>query len=880
MQPSNSTSRRDKRTDELEAKNVILTEEITESKRTEEILKKSEEKYRTIFENATEGIFQTSIQGRLLQANPALARMFGFASPEEMMASISDLGTQLYARSEDRERLRRLIAEHDLVENFEAETRKKDGQSIWVSINIHAVRDQNGAILYFEGTNIDITPRKQMEHELRQFKDELEAKNVLLTEEIADRKRIEEALVAANRKFAEVLNKLDALVYVADMESYEVLFINQHGRKLFGDIEGQLCWRTMQKGQSSPCEFCTNDKLIGPDGNPSDGVVWEFQNTVNECWYQCRDRAIRWSDGRIVRMEIATDITEHKRAEEALRYKDILLGGVAVATNILLTEADLNSAINETLELLGASTRADRVYISEINESDTGEHLMYRRFEWQRDSIQSQTDNSDLNQNAMNLWHEKLSAGHPIKGLVREFPAAERKILGLRNIKSILAIPIMIENKAWGLIEFDDCHSDRIWTGIEISILQAIAASIGGAIARKQAEKALIEAKEKAESADRSKSEFLANMSHEIRTPMNAVIGLTGLLLQTDLDQEQLDYLETIRTSGEALLSVINNILDFSKIDGGKIELESVPYNIKDCVLEALNLVAAEASKKDLNLAYTIDPNAPEIIMGDAQRLRQILINLLGNAIKFTDKGEVAVDVSSRKLEGNDYEIHFQVKDTGIGIPEDKMNQLFQSFRQVDASTTRKYGGTGLGLAISKRLAELMGGKIWVESDVGKGSIFHFTIIAKAATKKQAVSRIKDQQSMIIPMYGLPHPLHILLAEDNEVNQMVVLKMLDKIGYQADVAVNGLEVLQALERQDYDLILMDVQMPEMDGLETSKKIRAHWSNGPKIIAMTAYALEGDREKCLDAGMDDYISKPVRLEELQSRLNQIENSSRT
>jgi CheY-like chemotaxis protein len=266
--------------------------------------------------------------------------------------------------------------------------------------------------------------------------------------------------------------------------------------------------------------------------------------------------------------------------------------------------------------------------------------------------------------------------------------------------------------------------------------------------------------------------------------------------------------------------------------------------------------------------------------MGDAQRLRQILINLLGNAIKFTNKGEVAVHVSSRKFEGNDYEIHFAVEDTGIGIPEDKMNQLFQSFSQVDASTTRKYGGTGLGLAISKRLAELMGGEIWVESEVGKGSIFHFTIVAEASTKKQVVSRIGDQQFMIIPKYDLHRPLRILLAEDNEVNQRVALKMLEKIGYQADVAANGQEVLQALERQDYDLILMDVQMPEMDGLETSKKIRKQWPNGPKIIAMTAYALEGDREECLDAGMDDYISKPVKLEELQSKLNQIENRLRT
>jgi CheY-like chemotaxis protein len=292
-----------------------------------------------------------------------------------------------------------------------------------------------------------------------------------------------------------------------------------------------------------------------------------------------------------------------------------------------------------------------------------------------------------------------------------------------------------------------------------------------------------------------------------------------------------------------------------------------------------LNLVATEASKKELALDYTIYPNAPGIIIGDHARLRQILINLLGNAIKFTDKGEVAVHVAGRILESNDYELHFAIKDTGIGIPEDRMSQLFLSFSQVDASTTRKYGGTGLGLAISKKLVELMGGRIWVESEVGKGSIFHFTFVAKAATRKQVDSIVKGQQSTTSSMHGLPRSLRILLAEDNEINRIVALKMLEKIGYRADVAANGLEVLQALERQYYDVILMDVQMPEMDGLEAAQKIRTLWPNGPKIVAITAYALGGDKERCLEAGMDDYISKPVKLEELRNKIIQIENSLR-
>jgi signal transduction histidine kinase len=503
-----------------------------------------------------------------------------------------------------------------------------------------------------------------------------------------------------------------------------------------------------------------------------------------------------------------------------------------------------------------------------------------------------------------------------------------------------------------------------------------------------------VKAKEIAEEALEVKGAFMANMSHELRTPMNSVIGFTSLLLLDEqLTFEQKDYLEIIRNSGESLLALINEVLDFSKLEHEKMDLELQPFNLRTIVEESLDLVATKAAEKDLELIYTFGKSAPEAIVGDPGKLRQILGNLLSNAVKFTKEGEVEVDVTS---DTGQSEVHVAVRDTGIGIPQEDMGKLFQPFTQGDMSFKRGFEGTGLGLAISKKLVELMGGRIWVESEAGKGSTFHFTIPAETAPSdpKPSPDRFKDKRVLIaagnqtlcrvlgrqvlawgmIPMMaettqetarllqrdndfdvvvidasmddfvyimverrdqwkvpfivleplgrkvppglfqaviakpfkpaplfqalqdildknesfgpvekpeadeGFGGSLRILLAEDNLSNQKFVLQMLKRLGYRADTVVNGQEVLEALERQPYDVIFMDVKMPVMDGIEAARRIRERWpEDGPKIVAITAFALHGDREKCLEAGMDGYIPKPVRKEDLAEILEKYESN---
>jgi signal transduction histidine kinase/ActR/RegA family two-component response regulator len=392
---------------------------------------------------------------------------------------------------------------------------------------------------------------------------------------------------------------------------------------------------------------------------------------------------------------------------------------------------------------------------------------------------------------------------------------------------------------------------------------------------RKHLERELLTTRDAALEAARLKSEFMANISHEIRTPLNAIVGMTGLLRETTLSDDQREMLESVRTSSDALLSLVNDVLDFSKLSAGKLQFENIDFDLHEAVEAALEMFSPAARLKEIELAVHIDAGIPSTLNGDPGRLRQVLHNLIGNAVKFTERGSVCVNVHLAHEDESGVGLGFEVRDTGIGILPQALSRLFEPFSQADASVTRKYGGSGLGLAIAANLVSRMGGTIGVTSEPGAGSTFLFTVKLKRAAAPACITVPRTplaQEHADAPA----RKLRVLVAEDNIINQKVALRQLARLGYHADGVANGYEALQAIDRVPYDLILMDCQMPEMDGYQATAEIRQAERCAPGrrvvIIAMTANAMEGDREKCLAAGMDDYLAKPITLDKLSQALS--------
>lgn len=556
-------------------------------------------------------------------------------------------------------------------------------------------------------------------------------------------------------------------------------------------------------------------------GKILDHVVTNIKKDGSYCFLALRENKILLPDGKEGILVIVNDITKRREIEIALRQSEEKYRSLVENITEVIFSVDLEGRFTYISPLIKQFANYD---VEEMIGTSITEYV-------HPDDIEP----------LVSSFHKSLS------GIVEPFEfRAFDKNGNIKYIRSTSKLQMELD-KPIGL------H------GVLIDITQ-----------KRLFEEELKKAKEEAESAVKIKSQFLATISHEIRTPMNGVIGMTDLLLSTTLNNEQQDYVETIKSSGELLLSLINDILDFSKIESGKLKLENHPCNLRKCIEEIVSAFAPMAESKKLKIKSHISEDVPNSIISDSSRIRQILSNLISNAIKYTELGEINIYVKTLFFLNGNIEIEFSIKDTGIGISKNSLQHLFQPFMQLDASTTRKHSGTGLGLIISKHLVEMMKGKIRVESTPGKGSNFIFTVVGKQDRDKYKMEFEKKPLNFNL---SKEIPINILLVEDNLINQKVTTRILKRFGYTVDVAVNGLDAVESVKKKQYDIIFMDIQMPEMDGFEATKRIIKMFAKEkcPVIIAMTAAVMKGDREKCLETGMKDYIPKPVLPEAVQTAI---------
>ena len=998
---------------------VLVGRNIAGRKRQERSLEYAVQNYREIVERSIEGIFQASLEGRYLSANLALAKMLGYVSPQELMEEVSDIGLQLYADPSRRKELLQLLHQQGTASNFEAVMLANNGQHRWISISARTVFDAKGNILYYEGTARDITPLKRAQLDLQERESAM--------------RNLYAIAAASDRPFSERLHRLLDMGCRSFGLEFGILFQNdgEHHNKAIASIafDGAsvddsslefaqaFCRKALETNSSVGFERASQtswSKELYRKALPIEAylgtpvsVGGKVYGTLNFYSFQPHPTAYTSFERELLLLMaqwVGVEL-ERQQAKESLerQYQRALL--LRELTQDIRRSLDSKIILQTTVTRLGKMFGVDRCHVHSYDVEPIPQLPIVA--EYLSTNTPSTSDRAIPVQG--NPFSQEVLACEEAVTMANVFEdpisIAIAPFCQAVGIKSMLAVRTSYGGKPNGIVVLQQCSHFRNWQPGEIEFVEEIAIQVGIALAQAHLLEEADRARQIAEAANRAKSAFLAVMSHEIRTPMNAVIGMTSLLLDTPLNDQQQDFVRTIRTSGDALLTVINDILDFSKIESGQLELEEHPFDIHCCIEDTLDLFAPLVEKKGLELVGAIDRKVPASVLGDVTRLRQIVVNLIGNAIKFTERGEVTISVDvgdGGEDEDGTCTLQFAVRDTGIGIPQERLNRLFKPFSQVDASTTRQYGGSGLGLAICKRLCEMMGGRIWVESERDRGSVFYFTIcccvdrkaeetstkdllafpdmrvlvvddnatnrsvlseqlwgdgrtVESAASGAEALEKLREESNqyhlaivdkgmpdmdglklaelirtlprhqnlplILMTSVGAQEPvdtvpllaqvkkpvkkaqlcksintllgheesksqspsqihlpndtliqhkaLSILLVEDHSVNQKVACLMLKKLGYRADIANNGLEAVEAVSRQDYDLLLMDIQMPEMDGWEATRQIRSQLpaERQPWIVAMTASVHKEFRDRCFAEGMNDFASKPIQIEGL-------------